>query len=112
MLEARSKEKASKGVGQKGSRHSEASPVNVDKGVPRPDGTVVPKSPGRQSELTGTVDQKGVLNRILDMQVPMSLREIMVTSKEICTEIQDLIKVKNVRAVLLGKSANNPFSAR
>jgi hypothetical protein len=41
----------------------------------------------------------------------MSLREIMVTSKDIRTEIQDLIKVKNVRAVLLGKSAGYPFTA-
>jgi hypothetical protein len=88
MPEVRNKEKASKGAEQKGSGRSEASPASIDKGVPRPDGTVVPKSPGRQSELTGTVDQKGVLNRILDMQVPMSLREIMVTSKEIRTEIK------------------------
>jgi hypothetical protein len=41
----------------------------------------------------------------------MSLWEIMVTSKEIWSEIQDLIKVKNVRAVLLGKSADNPIIA-
>jgi hypothetical protein len=87
MPEARGKEKAIKGARQKGSGNSEESLVNVDKGVPRSDGTTVSKPLGQQSELTGTVDQKGVLNRILDMQVPMLLREIMVMLKEISTEI-------------------------
>jgi hypothetical protein len=51
MPEAQSKERASEG-----SRHSEASSAKVDKGALRPDGTIVSKSLGRQSELTGTVD--------------------------------------------------------
>ncbi|KAJ7035055.1 hypothetical protein C8F04DRAFT_1182745 [Mycena alexandri] len=56
---------------------------------------------GRQSELSSTVDKK----------IPMSLRELFVTSKEIRTEIQDLIKVKNVRAVLLGSTRDHPLIA-
>ncbi|KAK6992719.1 hypothetical protein R3P38DRAFT_2412574, partial [Favolaschia claudopus] len=62
----------------------------------------IPKSAGRQSELAGTVDPKQVMERILDTEIKMSLREIMVTAKELRTEFQDLIKVKNVKAVLLG----------
>ncbi|KAJ7018497.1 hypothetical protein C8F04DRAFT_1327408 [Mycena alexandri] len=66
---------------------------------------------GRQSELSATVDKKAVLDRIMDTQIPMSLRELFVTSKEIRTEIQDLIKVKNVRAVLLGSTRHHPLIA-
>jgi hypothetical protein len=54
------------------------------------------KIAGRQSELTAKVDKQKVVNRILDLQIPMSLRELMVTSKEIRLDIQDLIKVRNV----------------
>ncbi|KAK7007323.1 hypothetical protein R3P38DRAFT_2553532 [Favolaschia claudopus] len=66
-----------------------------------------PKSAGRHSELTGTVDPKQVMERILDTEVKMSIREIMVTSKDLRTEFQDLIKVKNVKAVLLGGTRDN-----
>ncbi|KAF7361899.1 RT-RNaseH-2 domain-containing protein [Mycena venus] len=69
------------------------------------------RGPGRQSELAATVNKQQVMDRILNAQIPMSLREIFVTSKEIRTEIQDLIKVKNVRAVLLGSSADHPLIA-
>ncbi|KAJ7221228.1 hypothetical protein B0H12DRAFT_984065, partial [Mycena haematopus] len=63
---------------------------------------------GRQSELSNTVSRQRVMDRILDVQIPMSLRELMVTSKELRTEFQDLIKVKNVRAVLMGSSRSHP----
>ncbi|KAJ6454045.1 hypothetical protein C8R47DRAFT_1083268 [Mycena vitilis] len=50
--------------------------------VPRPDSPsnaekAVLKPAGRQSELSSTVDRPGVLNRILDTQVAMSIRELM-----------------------------------
>jgi hypothetical protein len=45
------------------------------------------------------------------MEVPLSLREIMVTSKDLRTEFQEIIKVKNVRAVLLGNSQDHPLIA-
>ncbi|KAJ7016514.1 hypothetical protein C8F04DRAFT_1281195 [Mycena alexandri] len=66
---------------------------------------------GRQSELSPTVSKQAVMDRIMDVQIPMSLRELIVTSKEIRTEIQDLIKVKNVRAVLLGSVQHHPLIA-
>ncbi|KAJ7180002.1 hypothetical protein C8R43DRAFT_941736 [Mycena crocata] len=69
------------------------------------------KSQGRQSELSTTVDRQRVMDRILDIQIPMSLREIMVTLKELRTDFQELIKVKNVRAVLLGNSQDHPLIA-
>ncbi|KAJ7143256.1 hypothetical protein C8R46DRAFT_1233031 [Mycena filopes] len=62
------------------------------------------QSPGRQSEITATVDREEVMDRILDVQVPLSLRELMVTSKDLRNEFQDLIKVKNICAVLLNES--------
>ncbi|KAJ7163965.1 hypothetical protein C8R43DRAFT_879171, partial [Mycena crocata] len=67
------------------------------------------KGSGRQSELSATVDRQKVMNRILDTQVPMTLRELMVTSKDLRTDFQELIKVKNVRAVLLGNSQDHPL---
>jgi hypothetical protein len=66
---------------------------------------------GQQSGLSGTVNTKEVLNRILNMEVPLSLWEIMVTSKDLHTEFQELIKVKNVCAVLLGNSQDHPLIA-
>lgn len=69
------------------------------------------KTAGRQSELSATVDRQGVMERILDTMVPMSMREIMVTSKDLRTDFQDLIRVKNVRAVLLGNSQDHPLIA-
>ncbi|KAJ7087899.1 hypothetical protein C8R44DRAFT_577768, partial [Mycena epipterygia] len=65
----------------------------------------------RQSELSATVDRKQVMERILDNPVVLSTREIMVLSKEIRNDFQDLIKVKNVKAVLLGSSQNHPLIA-
>ncbi|KAJ7139960.1 hypothetical protein C8R43DRAFT_893043, partial [Mycena crocata] len=62
---------------------------------------------GRQSELSVTVDRQEVMNRILDTQVPLSIREIMVTSKDLRSDFQDLIKVKNVKAILLGNSEDH-----
>lgn len=59
---------------------------------------------GRQSELSATVDRHQVMERILDVQIPLSIREIMVTSKDLRTEFQDLIKVKNIRAALLSEA--------
>ena len=88
-------------------------PGAEDRGQEKPtadDGGVV-RSSGRQSELSATINKQQILDRILDSQVAMSLREIMVTSKELRTEIQDLIKVKNVRAVLMGRTEDHPIIA-
>ncbi|KAJ7111468.1 hypothetical protein C8R44DRAFT_633058, partial [Mycena epipterygia] len=48
---------------------------------------------------------------ILDAPVILSTREIMVLSKELRSDFQDLIKVKNVKAVFLGSSHNHPMIA-
>ncbi|KAF8158928.1 hypothetical protein K438DRAFT_1986103 [Mycena galopus ATCC 62051] len=69
------------------------------------------KLPGRQSELSKTVDQRSILSRVLDTPVTMTFREILASSKDIRTHLQDLIKVKNVRAVLLGNSRDHPLIA-
>jgi hypothetical protein len=66
---------------------------------------------GRQSAISGTVSKRQVADRILDLTFPMSVREIMETSKEIRTEFQDMIKVKNMKAVYLGHSADHPLLA-
>ncbi|KAJ7173091.1 hypothetical protein C8R43DRAFT_944126 [Mycena crocata] len=72
-----------------------------------PDNTTLARVSGRQSELSATVQRQDVMNRILDTQVPLSIREIMVTSKDLRSDFQDLIKVKNVKAVLLGNSEDH-----
>jgi hypothetical protein len=77
----------------------------------RPEEEPASRPAARQSELSGTVNKQHVMDRILDAQVPMSLREIMVTSKDLRSEFQDLIKVKNVRAVLLGNAERHPLIA-
>jgi hypothetical protein len=86
-------------------------PTSKPTEVPRQEEVLPLKVTGRRSELTDTVDTKDMMDRILDTKVLLSLREVMVTSKELHTEFQELIKVKNVRAVLLGNSADHPLIA-
>ncbi|KAJ7162766.1 hypothetical protein C8R43DRAFT_947239 [Mycena crocata] len=69
------------------------------------------RSTGRQTGLTATVDREDILNRILDATVSMSVREVIETARDIRTEIQELIKVRNVKAVHLGKSSDHPLIA-
>ncbi|KAJ7153504.1 hypothetical protein C8R43DRAFT_885447, partial [Mycena crocata] len=69
------------------------------------------KSLGRQSAISGTVNKREIAERILDLTMPMSIREIMETSKDLCAEFQDLIRLKNVKAVLLGRSTEYPMLA-
>ncbi|KAJ7714997.1 hypothetical protein B0H16DRAFT_1742328 [Mycena metata] len=97
---------------RKKSANRKSSDRNKEESIRPDEEEKIPKtSGGRQSELTGTVDRRAVVDRIMDVQIPMSLREIFVTSKEIRGEIQDLIKVKNVRAVLLGSTDHHPLIA-
>ncbi|KAK7000721.1 hypothetical protein R3P38DRAFT_2560447 [Favolaschia claudopus] len=94
-----------KDVQQSNKKHSHKAESQTVKGDP------AIKSAGRQSELSGTVDTKQVMDRILDTEVKLSLREIMVTSKDLRTEFQDLVKVKNVKAVLLGGTRDGAIIA-
>ncbi|KAJ7104378.1 hypothetical protein B0H15DRAFT_942371 [Mycena belliarum] len=78
--------------------------------LPKEEDPVV-KPPGRQSALAAAVDKQQIMDRILDTQVPLTFREILATSKDLRTEMMDLIRVKNVKAVLLGNSRNHPAFA-
>ncbi|KAJ7109525.1 hypothetical protein C8R44DRAFT_635591, partial [Mycena epipterygia] len=66
---------------------------------------------GRQSAISGTVNKREIAERILDLPFLMTVREVMDTSKEVRNEFQDLIRVKNVKAVFLGHSNNHPVLA-
>ncbi|KAK7008261.1 hypothetical protein R3P38DRAFT_3211162 [Favolaschia claudopus] len=61
-----------------------------------------PENAARRSEIQGTVHVPGIVERILDLELPMSVREALVASKEIRTSLQDVIRVKNSKAVLIG----------
>ncbi|KAF8196816.1 hypothetical protein K438DRAFT_1967820 [Mycena galopus ATCC 62051] len=95
---------------EKDKKHSSKKATAPEGKESRPEEKPV-RNGGRQSELSGTVDMKAVMNRILDTEVQMTVREVMVASKDLRTELQDLIKVKNVRAVLLGNSQDHPLIA-
>ncbi|KAJ7155936.1 hypothetical protein C8R43DRAFT_949480 [Mycena crocata] len=69
------------------------------------------RSIGRQTGLTPSVDKEDILNRILDAMVSMSVRKVIETAREIRTDIQELIKVQNVKAVHLGRSSDHPLIA-
>jgi hypothetical protein len=103
MKEAPKDKPGIRSLGKDSSRNEQA--------ASKEDDSAVSKSTGRQSELTATVDKQGLMDRILNTQISMSLREIMVTSREIRSEFQDLIKLKNIKAVLLGRAQNHPLIA-
>ncbi|KAJ7277024.1 hypothetical protein C8J57DRAFT_1714176 [Mycena rebaudengoi] len=69
------------------------------------------KNSGRQSELQTTVDVNGVLDRLLNLSLPLSVGEAFALSKEIRNGIQEKIRLKNVKAVLIGRSASHPILA-
>ncbi|KAJ6482260.1 hypothetical protein C8R47DRAFT_1217910 [Mycena vitilis] len=69
------------------------------------------KPAARHSDIQGTVHVPSIIERILDLTIPMTVREAFVSSKEIRTGILETIRLKNVKAVLLGKSHNNPLVA-
>ncbi|KAK7023221.1 hypothetical protein R3P38DRAFT_3195224 [Favolaschia claudopus] len=56
----------------------------------------------RQSEIQNTVNLPKIVERILDLEVPMSVREVLVSSKELRNNLQDLVKLKNTKTVLAG----------
>ncbi|KAF8146052.1 hypothetical protein K438DRAFT_1991221 [Mycena galopus ATCC 62051] len=111
MLESRGEEKVPRKAGSKGTGPGDKENAPPKDGTQKSEELTPLKATGRQSELTSTVDTQNIMERILDTPVLMTMREIMVTSKELRTEFQDLIKVKNVRAVLLGESKNHPLIA-
>ncbi|KAJ7130390.1 hypothetical protein C8R44DRAFT_614069, partial [Mycena epipterygia] len=105
--------KEAKSKGKPGKKNAEKRTEIPEVVAPKSSPAAVPvnRTNGRQSELSATVDRMSLMDRILDVPVTMTLREVMVTSKELRTEFQDLIKVKNVKAVLLGNSQDHPLIA-
>ncbi|KAJ6499509.1 hypothetical protein C8R47DRAFT_1258610 [Mycena vitilis] len=69
------------------------------------------KAGGRRSEIQNSVHIPAIIDRILDLTIPMTVREAFVASKDIRTGILDTIRLKNVKAVLLGKGSDNPIVA-
>ncbi|KAJ7021764.1 hypothetical protein C8F04DRAFT_1195161 [Mycena alexandri] len=59
------------------------------------------KKAGRQSELSATVDRRQVLIRIMDATVPMSIREIMVTSKDLTDDTGSQLDVVSAEVAAL-----------
>ncbi|TEB25871.1 hypothetical protein FA13DRAFT_1593555, partial [Coprinellus micaceus] len=49
----------------------------------------------RQSDLSSQVDTHNVVRQILDTEVSLPLRQILGTSKELSTSLQEVIKLKN-----------------
>ncbi|KAJ7263523.1 hypothetical protein C8J57DRAFT_1513021 [Mycena rebaudengoi] len=66
---------------------------------------------GRQSELQSTVDINGVLDRLLNLTLPLSVGEAFALSKEIRNGIQEKTRLKNVKAVVIGRSSSHPILA-
>ncbi|PPQ76829.1 hypothetical protein CVT26_002425 [Gymnopilus dilepis] len=63
------------------------------------------KIPARQSEISREVDTHEVVKEILDTPITIPIRKIIGSSKEIATDLQDIIKLRNNRA--LSAAVNN-----
>jgi hypothetical protein len=75
------------------------------------DERVLGKAGGCQSDVQNTVNLLSIINRILDLTVPMTVQEAVVASREIRTGILDTIRLKNVKAVLIGRLPGNMMVA-
>ncbi|KAJ6483619.1 hypothetical protein C8R47DRAFT_1217702 [Mycena vitilis] len=69
------------------------------------------KNTGRYSDLQAGVQIPSIVDRILDLTIPLTVREVFVASKEVRSGIMDVMHFKNIKAVLLGKSEDNPIVA-
>lgn len=81
-------------------------PVN-----PNQDAAQKGKNTGRQSELSSQTESHEVVNKILDVAVSMPLRDILGTSKELCSGIQDMIRIKNSKIATTALSRKEPIVA-
>ncbi|KAF8128284.1 hypothetical protein K438DRAFT_2000447 [Mycena galopus ATCC 62051] len=59
----------------------------------------------RQSEIQATVSLPGVMERLLDLEFPMTIREVLAASKDIRNGLQETMRLKNVKAVLMGEGS-------
>ncbi|KAJ7635973.1 hypothetical protein DFH06DRAFT_1336122 [Mycena polygramma] len=69
------------------------------------------KPGGRQSDIQNTVSMSSIVERMLDLPFTMTIREAVVASKDVRTGFMDVIRLKNVKAILLGRSQDNPIVA-
>ncbi|KAJ7212757.1 hypothetical protein B0H12DRAFT_1033161, partial [Mycena haematopus] len=60
------------------------------------------KTTGRQSDIQSTVQLPKIVDRILDLELPITVREVLAASKEIRNGLQDTVRLKSVKAVLMG----------
>ncbi|KDR84200.1 hypothetical protein GALMADRAFT_205918 [Galerina marginata CBS 339.88] len=57
------------------------------------------KGPARQSEISRQIDTREVVKEILDTEITIPIRKIIGSSREIATDLQDIIKLKNNKSV-------------
>ncbi|EJF55466.1 hypothetical protein DICSQDRAFT_73871, partial [Dichomitus squalens LYAD-421 SS1] len=55
-----------------------------------------PRPPIRTSQLSKEIDPNTILDKILDSQLTLTVREVVGVSKEVANRLQDAIKVKRV----------------
>ncbi|KAJ3019325.1 hypothetical protein NUW54_g112 [Trametes sanguinea] len=57
------------------------------------------RMPVRRSQLNQEVDSEAILNKILDSQLTLSVREVVGVSKDVAGRLQDVLKVKRAEFV-------------
>lgn len=67
----------------------ETTPNKIDKGESRL------KASPRQSEISSAVENRKVMDNILNTEVILPLRDILGTSRELCGNLQDILKLKS-----------------
>ncbi|KAK6984202.1 hypothetical protein R3P38DRAFT_3232170 [Favolaschia claudopus] len=87
----------SKGIQREALRDSPNNAAKVESKEDRPI--------GRQSDLQATVNLPSIVERILDLQIPFTVREALVASKDLRNGIQESMRLKNAKAVLMGAGA-------
>lgn len=75
-------------------------------GIKNPISKVLPKN-GRQSAISSEVQHSHVVDHLLDLQVTMPLRQVLGTSREVCSELVDRLKPRNTKIPLVGIVRND-----
>ncbi|KAJ6450732.1 hypothetical protein C8R47DRAFT_1230121 [Mycena vitilis] len=111
-LELTSRTDSSRQTGMDSLRQTGAVKLTADHGPKCQEESNSKNAVGRHSEIQSTVHIPNIIERILDLTIPMTVREAFVASKDIRNGIMDTIRLKNVKAVLLGRSQDNPLVAQ
>jgi hypothetical protein len=77
------------------------------------DQNIVPKGKysGRHSELSLQMESQQVMNKILDVPVMMLLQDLLGLSRELCSGLQDMIKIKNSKMTVSALGQKEPSVA-